>query len=57
MLMTDLEYSQARRCEDYPCCGHADGECGDTRTADDIMRQAYKRERRMWEDDYYYDAP
>lgn len=46
------------RCEDYPCCGHENGDCnGKLYGSDEAIKQAVHD--RMQSDDYdpYYDEP
>jgi hypothetical protein len=44
-------------CEDYPCCGHEQGDCeGKRYGSDDAIKQAvYDRMSRGSYDDYYDD--
>jgi len=42
-------------CEDFPCCGHEQGDCDGSKygSDEDIKQRVYDR----LQDDYYYDHP
>lgn len=44
-------------CEDYPCCGHEEGTCGDTETQRERDARFYDMVARHqdYEDDYGFD--
>lgn len=58
-LAYDEELAMPAQCEDFPCCGHEQGDCnGQLYGSDeDIKAEVYRRMTYDDQYDYYNDAP